>query len=117
MGTDANKVEQHQQGTLALEDSYADENYDYGQYEEGYDDGSGLTIGGMGTDANKEMLQMKAFQELEEIVRSLTYSNGPGDYSCCRCDYKTSVKTNLTGHIEANHIAGFNIRIPCLFAG
>ena len=45
--------DQHQQGTLALEDSYADENYDYGQYEEGYDDGSGLTIGGMGTDANK----------------------------------------------------------------
>ena len=33
--------EQHEQGTVALDDSYADESYDYGQYE-GYDDGSGM---------------------------------------------------------------------------
>ena len=33
--------EQHEQGTVALDESYADESYDYGQYE-GYDDGSGM---------------------------------------------------------------------------
>merc|ERR1712106_832630 len=33
--------EQHEQGTVALDD-YADESYDYGQYGEGYDDGSGM---------------------------------------------------------------------------
>merc|ERR1712106_118743 len=33
--------EQHEQGTVALDD-YADESYEYGQYGEGYDDGSGL---------------------------------------------------------------------------
>jgi len=30
------------QGQVALEDSYQDESYDYGNYEEGYDDGSGM---------------------------------------------------------------------------
>merc|ERR1719470_231245 len=33
--------EQHEQGTVALDESYTDESYDYGQYE-GYDDGSGM---------------------------------------------------------------------------
>merc|ERR1712096_236325 len=60
-------VEEHQQGTVALDESYADGSYDYGQYEEGYDDGSG-TMGGMGTDANKEAQQMKVFEELDQIV-------------------------------------------------
>merc|ERR1719289_454791 len=30
------------EGQVALEDSYQDDNYDYGNYEEGYDDGSGM---------------------------------------------------------------------------
>ena len=30
------------QGQVALEDSYQDDSYDYGNYEEGYDDGSGM---------------------------------------------------------------------------
>ena len=36
-------MQEHDQGTVALDDTYADESYDYGQYEEGaYDDGSGM---------------------------------------------------------------------------
>ena len=32
------------EGAVALEESYQDESYDYGNYEEGYDDGSGGMI-------------------------------------------------------------------------
>jgi len=32
------------QGQVALEDSYQDDSYDYGNYEEGYDDGSGMIV-------------------------------------------------------------------------
>jgi len=110
-------IDEHHQGTVALEDNYGDEGYDYGQYEEGYDDGTGMAMGGMGTDANKASIQMKVFQELEEIVGSLTCTNGPGSFSCFQCNYTTAVKTNLTGHIEANHLAGFGIRIPCKYFG
>ena len=31
-----------QQGTVALDDAYNEESYDYGQYGEGYDDGAGM---------------------------------------------------------------------------
>jgi len=47
----------HDQGTVALEDAYGDESYDYGQYGEGYDDGSSLmdpnSSMAMGGDGNK----------------------------------------------------------------
>jgi len=85
--------DQHQQGTLALEDSYADENYDYGQYEEGYDDGSGLTIGGMGTDANKD-----------ELIRSKMFKNDSGLWQCTDCDHSSQHTTNLKNHIEVKHV-------------
>jgi len=114
---DQGMVDDQPQGTVALGDTYEEENYDYGQYEEGYDDGTGMIMAGMGTDANKASIQMKVFQELEEIVGSLTCSSGPGSFSCFQCNYTTAVKTNLTGHIEANHLAGFGIRIPCKYFG
>merc|ERR1712183_34306 len=49
-----------QQGTVALEDAYNEESYDYGQYGEGgYDDGSGMIDPNtgmplVGADGNKE---------------------------------------------------------------
>ena len=52
---------QQPQNTVALDDSYADESYDYGQYgDAGYDDGSGMIdpntgmpMQGAGADGNK----------------------------------------------------------------
>jgi len=114
-------VEEHDQGTVALDDSYADESYDYGQYGEGYDDGSGLMDPNsgmaMGGDGNKAEMQQKVFQELDEIIMSISSCDGPGAFSCMQCNYNTTVKTNLSRHIEANHLTAFNIRIPCLFDG
>ena len=54
-------MQEHDQGTVALDDTYAEESYDYGQYEEGaYDDGSGMIdpnsdmpLAGAGADGNK----------------------------------------------------------------
>ena len=51
---DQGMVDDQPQGTVALGDTYEEENYDYGQYEEGYDDG--MAMAGMGTDANKGRL-------------------------------------------------------------
>jgi len=58
---DNNIVVDQAEGAVALEESYQDESYDYGNYEEGYDDGSGGMIDpntGMplaaGADGNKE---------------------------------------------------------------
>ena len=59
-----NTMQQSQGNAVALEDSYAEESYDYGQYgEEGYDDGSGMIdpntgmpIQGAGADGNKGKL-------------------------------------------------------------
>jgi len=105
--------DQHQQGTLALEDSYADENYDYGQYEEGYDDGSGLTIGGMGTDANKvetgnlERFQVEAVEQ--EISEQMNY-HGDNSWSCIHCDYTSASKAPIMAHIEAKHMNTRGIR-------
>jgi len=93
-------VEEHQQGTVALDESYADESYDYGQYEEGYDDGSG-TMGGMGTDANKGGA---SYEDIDAIIASKSIRFGR-IFKCSDCDYETSVKGNLEKHIEAKHIS------------
>ena len=37
-----NSLVEQGQGQVALEESYQDDSYDYGNYEEGYDDGSGM---------------------------------------------------------------------------
>jgi len=90
-------VEEHQQGTVALDESYADESYDYGQYEEGYDDGSG-TMGGMGTDANKDV---------ESLVCS-KMSRVPGLpsvlWQCLECPYTSKNRHNVFDHIESKHV-------------
>jgi len=114
-------VGEHDQGTVALDDTYGDESYDYGQYGEGYDDGTGMmdpnTGMAMGGDGNKAEQQRKVFQDLDEIIMNMSSFDGPGAYSCTQCLYNTTVKTNLNRHIEANHLAAYDIRIPCLFEG
>jgi len=87
-------VEEHQQGTVALEDSYADESYDYGQYEEGYDDGSGMAMGGgIGTDANKD-----------DLIRSKMFKNSSGTWQCTDCEHVSQHTTNMKNHIEVKHV-------------
>ncbi|XP_023320121.1 protein tramtrack, beta isoform isoform X45 [Eurytemora carolleeae] len=88
------------QGQVALEDSYQDDSYDYGNYEEGYDDGSGMIDPntGMpiaaGADGNKD---------LRDVLRSMSIPN-PSGFSCQVCGFQTNRQSTMDVHIEAKHI-------------
>jgi len=90
---------------VALDENYGDESYDYGQYGEGYDDGSGMVDhSGMvlgGPDGNKGSV---TFEELDVMIQLKTVRIGK-DFKCTDCDYETKMKCNLEKHIEAKHIS------------
>jgi len=101
---DNNIVVDQAEGAVALEESYQDESYDYGNYEEGYDDGSGGMIDpntGMplaaGADGNKEFLA-----GLEAEILSKLERNPQGTWSCQVCGH-TGAKHHIIEHVEALH--------------
>jgi len=87
-------------GAVALDDTYADENYDYGAYgEAGYDDGSGMIdpntgLPLAGADGNKDL----DWQIRQKMRRDST------GWHCTDCDYSTKNNSNLFEHIEARHV-------------
>lgn len=96
-------MQQPQANAVALDDSYADESYDYGQYGDGYDDGSGMIdpntgmpMQGAGADGNKDayevLIDSKAMRE-----------STTGNWTCTDCTYVSKYQTNIRSHIEANH--------------
>jgi len=90
------------QGTVALDDTYADESYDYGQY--GYDDGSGLV------DPNSGMAAMEGDgnKVLQEYVKSKALSGRGPDGSviwlCTECEYQHKKNSNVFRHIQRKHL-------------
>lgn len=104
-----------EQNTVALEESYADESYDYGQYgDASYDDGSGMIdpntgmpMQGAGADGNKALIKSKMKKE----------SDGVGGFiwRCLDCSHTSKRNTDLNKHIEAKHIecAGYD----CSYCG
>jgi len=102
-----------QQGTVALEDAYNEEGYDYGQYGEGgYDDGSGMIDPntGMpleGADGNKDV------RDAKEKILSKVIQVGPSQFSCSDCGFSTSYKNSIMNHIEAKHVGNFYFCPPC----
>jgi len=103
------------QGTVALDDTYADESYDYGQY--GYDDGSGLVdpnsgMAAMEGDGNKG--QAEIFQHLDAIINTKCYREA-GINICTDCGFHTKHMTNMKNHIETKHMSDLSIQIPCLY--
>jgi len=88
-------------GAVALDDTYADENYDYGAYgEAGYDDGSGMIdpntgLPLAGADGNKD---------LDDFIRSKMQRAADGQWQCCFCGRLSKVKTNIFEHIESSHV-------------
>jgi len=99
------------EGQVALEDSYQDDNYDYGNYEEGYDDGSGMIDPntGMpiaaGADGNKEYV--------DSVVSSKILKNQEGYFMCSDCDYYSRWENCLKIHIESKHVltGGFSCQL------
>jgi len=104
--------QQSQANTVALDDSYADESYDYGQYGE-YDDGSGMIdpntgmpMQGAGADGNKGEIDAKMQKEMTETGIL---------WRCLDCQYTTKFKPVLFQHVESKHTlsSGYN----CQFCG
>eukprot|EP00092_Neocalanus_flemingeri_P021545 GFUD01023367.1.p1 GENE.GFUD01023367.1~~GFUD01023367.1.p1 ORF type:complete len:340 (+),score=66.68 GFUD01023367.1:27-1046(+) len=90
-------AEEQGQGTVALDESYGDESYDYGQYGEGYEDGGGMMdTSGMamgGADGNKDLGNIEA--------KMMRVSKG---WKCLDCEYEHIRKDLMFSHIQANHV-------------
>jgi len=100
---DNNIVVDQGEGAVALEESYQDESYDYGNYEEGYDDGSGGMIDpntGMplaaGADGNKDLEA--------EIARMMVKDPAAGLWICTVCSYSSKWRSNVNYHVESQHL-------------
>jgi len=106
------------QGQVALEESYQDDSYDYGNYEEGYDDGSGMIDPntGMpiaaGADGNKGLYFDDSDKtELSEIIAlRMERNDASGAYTCLECGYASKHRHNVIDHVEAKH---FKIQYHC----
>jgi len=89
-------------GTVALDEAYADESYDYGQYGEGgYDDGSGgfdpnTGMPLAGADGNKDLAAM-----LGRVTR-----DEAGAWLCPVCSLAARSSTNIREHIQSKHCSG-----------
>jgi len=99
---DNNIVVDQGEGAVALEESYQDESYDYGNYEEGYDDGSGGMIDpntGMplaaGADGNKVPWDGEIYSKLAKLA---------GQWVCFVCEYTSKYKSHVIEHVEAKHV-------------
>jgi len=90
------------QGQVALEESYQDDSYDYGNYEEGYDDGSGMIDPntGMpiaaGADGNKDLVESRMKRWKNEGKLSF--------WSCTDCDYSSRRNSDVFKHVERVHL-------------
>jgi len=92
-----------EQNTVALEESYADESYDYGQYgDASYDDGSGMIdpntgmpMQGAGADGNKV---------LKDVIRSNMVKIDSDTWGCALCEFRTNYYSTAVNHIEAKHV-------------
>jgi len=100
-------MQQPQANAVALDDSYADESYDYGQYGDGYDDGSGMIdpntgmpMQGAGADGNKDHLDSVVKDKMIEVADL----NGKKSWSCTDCGYSSNKTTNMYKHIERKHL-------------
>jgi len=99
-------------GAVALDDTYADENYDYGAYgEAGYDDGSGMIdpntgLPLAGADGNKDTWMGESFDEhdLDDVIKSKLTTDDRGFHFCCDCSYSSSNRRNVINHIESKHV-------------
>jgi len=110
---DNNIVVDQGEGAVALEESYQDESYDYGNYEEGYDDGSGGMIDpntGMplaaGADGNKEI-----YDSVHPEIESRIIREG-AVWKCAVCEHTFARQLHLEDHIEAKHVPHLPFSCP-----
>jgi len=125
--TQDQSMQEHDQGTVALDDTYADESYDYGQYGEGaYDDGSGMIdpntgmpLAGAGADGNKgTILVGDQNEQNDQLVRS-KMEKLETCWSCTECSFTGHGKSmseslnNVYRHIESTHVSVSFLCVLC----
>jgi len=110
--------QQPQANAVALDDSYADESYDYGQYGE-YDDGSGMIdpntgmpMQGAGADGNKVKY---SDESIAVAINEKLVKVSSNEFRCKDCEHVCKTKQNMQKHIEAKHFV--NCEISCQFCG
>jgi len=110
-------MQEQDQGTVALDDTYADESYDYGQYGDGsYDDGSGMIdpntgmpLAG-GADGNKDMFALRDEEIRSKIMKDPTQGSR---FLCTICQFGGSSRHKVFCHIESKHFQDPNISYNC----
>jgi len=109
---DNNIVVDQAEGAVALEESYQDESYDYGNYEEGYDDGSGGMI-----DPNTGMPLAAGADGNKDIENQMVqiFDGERKAWQCTVCSYVTKNKTHMAEHIDAKHIERSGLPCPYCF--
>jgi len=85
-------------GTVAIQDNYTDDSYNYGG--EGYEDQGGYDDG-----AYEQTLQTVNADGNKGDIESLMDRTEEGMWRCLACLYTSRHSTNLRNHIEANHVA------------
>jgi len=104
------------EGTVALE-SYDDENYEYGQYEESYDvqmDSSmGLEVHSGGNEGNKDPIAARE----EAIMANILRDNERKLFTCALCEFGASSRHKAFCHIEAKHFQDSPVTYSCQFCG
>jgi len=93
--------------TVSLDDSYAEDNYDYGAYEEGYDDNSALM------DPNTGMPLAAGADGNKEKIKSYITKSEDGVFFMCRsCDFKSKHRTSIMNHAETTHVGATGYHCP-----
>jgi len=105
--------EEEEQGTVALDESYAgDESYDY-QYEEtGYQDGtSGMTFAGddSGKDATAAREDLINSHIIKDLERKL--------FTCTLCQFGAPSTHRVFCHLEAKHFQNSPVTYTCPYCG
>jgi len=99
---------------VALEEQQQyDESYDYGQYEEGYDDGTGAMV-----DPNTGMpIQAGDGNKAPDVNEMISREIVSGRWFCSECGYSSSHKHHVVRHIKSKHLpsAGFFCEICSKF--
>ena len=99
-------------GAVAPDETYADENYDYGAYgEAGYDDGSGMidpnTTNNLplaGADGNK------VDELLDQHLHEYRDDEGKKQWSCNICEFTRRYCSDVERHVKQKHK---DLYIPC----
>jgi len=105
-GVQSNMADEHH-GSVALEDGYPEESFDYGQYE-GYDLMGSNADFASEADSNKGLLDATILSKMEECHDAMNLKV----WRCTECGHQSRKKSNICQHVERKHM---NLTYNCSF--